>query len=697
MAGPDALIELTDATLVRGGARVLHGATLRIHAGEHTAILGPNGAGKSSLIRMLTLEDRPLRQDEGVSLRLFGQDRFDVEEIRRRLGVVTGDLDATFGLGTSGGRLTGLHVTASGLFGSQGVFAHHQISDEMWSRARDALRRVDVEHLAARALNQMSTGERRRVVIARALVTAPDVLVLDEPTAGLDIVARHQFLDAMSRLADAGTTVVLVTHHVEEILPATQQVALLQSGRIVYTGPPAEALTAQRLSSLFEAPITVERSGRYFHVRMAGSSNDCEIPIPDPRSPIPDPVPAGSWPSPITAASVAAGSLRLSAVSVDGDDVYWLEGRPTEGGRQVLVRRSAEGAVGDVTPAPFNVRTRVHEYGGGAYLADSGAVWFSNFSDGRVYRVAVVDGGTGDGEAVDGAVPRAVTGAAACQYADFAPDSIRDRIVCVREDHTVEGREARTEIIAIAADGSTTVLASGRDFYSNPRVDRDGTMMTWLCWDHPQMPWDGTELWVADVDADGALANERRLAGGVNESIYGPGWTPDGTVLFASDRTGWWQLYRWTPGGDVSPLIVNPPAESEFGKPQWVFGTATWACAEPSQVVVTFARRGVWYLGVVSTASGTLRMLDTGFEPQDWLVATSSHALLVAASPTRPAVVMRVRLVDAHVEVLKVSSESVPEAGYLSVGEAIEFPTAGGRTAHAFYYSCQGVGGAFIF
>lgn len=271
VTGPP-LVEITDATLIRGGVPVLDRVSLSIHRGQHTAVLGPNGAGKSSLIRMLTLDDRPRWNDGGPSLRLFGAASWDVEALRRRLGVVTGDLDTTFGQGTSGGRISGLHAACSGIFGSQGVFAHHTATDADWDRAREALRRVDAGHLAHRPLNELSTGERRRILIARALVTDPDVLVLDEPTAGLDIVARHHFLDAMARLANQGTTVVLVTHHVEEIFPGMQQVVLIGSGRVVFAGTPAEALTAPRLSALFGGPVTVDHSGGYFHVRAVRTS-----------------------------------------------------------------------------------------------------------------------------------------------------------------------------------------------------------------------------------------------------------------------------------------------------------------------------------------------------------------------------------------------------------------------------------------
>ena len=268
------LVELVDGTLIRGGARVLAGMSLVIRPGEHTAILGPNGAGKSSLIRMFTLDDRPLRSNGAPSLRLFGRESWDVDELRRRLGVVTGDLDATFGLETSAGRVSAQDVALSGLFGSQGVFAHHEVTDGLRARARDALARVDALHLAERPLRELSAGERRRVLIARALVTNPDALVLDEPTSGLDLVARHRFMDAVSRLARQGTTVILVTHHVEEIIPDTRQVILLREGRVAFAGPCEQALTSGRLSELFGAPLTVERSGDYYHVRLARASHE---------------------------------------------------------------------------------------------------------------------------------------------------------------------------------------------------------------------------------------------------------------------------------------------------------------------------------------------------------------------------------------------------------------------------------------
>jgi iron complex transport system ATP-binding protein len=262
------ILELKNATIVRGGIPVIQGMSLTVHAGEHTVILGPNGSGKSSLIRVLACEDRPMASEDGEPvLRLFGRERWDVIELRTRLGVVTGDLDTGFGIGTSGGRVSGQDVTLSGLLGSHGVFAHHDVTDAMRERARLALARVEASHLAAKPLNEMSAGERRRVLIARALITRPGALLLDEPTSGLDLVARHRFMQSVRRLAVEGTTVILVTHHVDEIIPETRRVVLLQGGRIVCDAPPDVALTSARLSDVFGGPLEVERGGGYFQVK----------------------------------------------------------------------------------------------------------------------------------------------------------------------------------------------------------------------------------------------------------------------------------------------------------------------------------------------------------------------------------------------------------------------------------------------
>lgn len=270
--GGEPILQLREATLIRGGTCVLDRLSLTIHRDEHTAILGPNGAGKTSLMRMLMLEDRPLNHvDAPPPLLLFGRERWDLMDLRRHLGVVSGDFEADFGRWTSRGRVSGLEAAISGLFGSEGIFAHQEVTAGMWTRARTALERVQALHLAAKPLTQMSAGERRRVLIARALVTQPDALLLDEPTTGLDFVARHRFMESVRRLAQSGTTVILVTHHVEEIIPEISRVVLLRDGRIAFDGATAEALTSERLGAVYGGTLTVDRAGAYYYVRVGGS------------------------------------------------------------------------------------------------------------------------------------------------------------------------------------------------------------------------------------------------------------------------------------------------------------------------------------------------------------------------------------------------------------------------------------------
>ena len=268
MAG-EPVLELSDATVVLGGARVLDRVTLAIAAGEHTAILGPNGAGKSTFIELLTLQHYPLPTGNGTPpIRVFGRDRWDVFALRTHLGIVSADLHDRFVQGNSNGTIAGVDAVVSGFFASQGVFAHQRVTDAMRRQASDALERVGAAHLAARRLDTLSTGEARRVLIARALVHGPQVLVLDEPTRGLDIVARHDFLERVRAIARQGTTIVLVTHHVDEIIPEINRVVLLKGGRVARDGRKSEVLTSAALGDAFDAPLVVSEAGGYYHVRV---------------------------------------------------------------------------------------------------------------------------------------------------------------------------------------------------------------------------------------------------------------------------------------------------------------------------------------------------------------------------------------------------------------------------------------------
>ncbi|NIR47426.1 S9 family peptidase, partial [candidate division KSB1 bacterium] len=246
----------------------------------------------------------------------------------------------------------------------------------------------------------------------------------------------------------------------------------------------------------------------------------------------PKTAPYGSWKSPITSDMIVAGAVKLQEIALDGKDIYWLERRPQEAGRNVIVKYTAKGDMIDVTPQPFNVRTRVHEYGGAAFLVHESQIYFSNYEDQRIYRH------TPDSD------PEPITSEGPFWYADGVIDVARNRLICVREDHSQSERDAINTIVGIKLDQSHAgdVLESGNDFYSNPRVSPDGSKLAWLTWNHPNMPWDGTELWVAHIQLDGSLKKPQKIAGGTDESIFQPEWSPDGILYFVSDRTGWWNL-----------------------------------------------------------------------------------------------------------------------------------------------------------
>ena len=375
--------------------------------------------------------------------------------------------------------------------------------------------------------------------------------------------------------------------------------------------------------------------------------------------------PYGSWPSPLTASRVTAGALRLDHVQLDGEDVYWVEGRASEGGRYVIVRRTADGAIIDVTPTVFNVRTRVHEYGGAAYTVDRGTIYFANFADQRIYRQRA------------GAVPEPIT-AEGGFYADFRVDRTRDRLISVREDHSKAG-EAINTIVAIG--GGETVLVSGADFYSDPIVSPDGASLAWLQWHHPNMPWDGTELCVARFETDGTLGPARTIAGGATESIFQPEWSPDGTLYFVSDRSGWWNLHRLL-NGEVE--VVHAMAV-EFGKPQWTFSMVTYAFMSAERIAATYTQGGRWQLALIDTRSRTCTPVPLPVQPLESIHATADAIYFIGGSATEANAITRLALADRSTEVLRSASAERIEPAWISVPEAITF-TAAGRDVHAFYY-----------
>lgn len=381
----------------------------------------------------------------------------------------------------------------------------------------------------------------------------------------------------------------------------------------------------------------------------------------------------GSWLSPITSDFIVAGSVGLGQIALEGQDIYWIEMRPSEGGRYALVTRSAEGETRDVTPAGFNVRTRVHEYGGGAFIVSNGTVYFSNFSDRRIYRQS------------PGGEPQPVTPEANMDYADYAIDVKRGRLICVREDHTTAGEAVNTVVsIDVEKGEDVRVLASGEDFYSTPRLSPDGQKLCWLSWNHPNMPWDGTELWVAQVNADGSLGESKRVAGGVEESIFQPQWSPEGSLYFVSDRSGWWNLYRWQSPEDGVESICEMAAE--FGVPQWVFGMSTYGFAARNRIICTYTERGIWHLASFETATGVLQTIETPYTSISSLQVASDRVAFIGGSATEPTAIAQFDLGTGKLEVLRTSIHLNLDRAYLSEPQPVEFPTENGLTAYGIFY-----------
>ena len=380
----------------------------------------------------------------------------------------------------------------------------------------------------------------------------------------------------------------------------------------------------------------------------------------------------GFWQSPITADLVAGKSIRLNEPILDGGAVYWLEGRPSEGGRTVLVCRGRDGKVRDLRPSPSSVRTGVHEYGGGAYTVSEGTVYFSEARDRLLHRLNP-----------DGQV-HALTTESPQRYADLEFDTVRERLIAVCEDHSQPGREAQQSLVAIHCGSDTQPvrsLLSGSDFYSNPRVSPDGTRLCWLQWQHPNMPWDGTELWVGSLGADGELRNRERVAGGKSESIFQPEWSPTADLHFVSDRTGYWNLYRWA--GNSEPLHER---RAEFGLPQWVFRMSTYGFADDGRILATFCENGRWSLGLLDGRS-ELEPVDVPYSQIDAVTVRGSEAVFRAASPTQAPALVRMDLNSRQIETLRESAE-IPESvdRFFSIPSSEYFPSSNGAKVHAFLY-----------
>jgi len=382
--------------------------------------------------------------------------------------------------------------------------------------------------------------------------------------------------------------------------------------------------------------------------------------------------PFGSWKSELSAEELAAASVRFGQIAIAGTSIFSSEGRPGEGGRNVVVECDAAGSCRDLNPAPFDVRTRVHEYGGGAFVVSAeGELFFSHDADQRIYRMR------------RGEAPRPVTRGGAFRYADAVLDGARDRLLAVREDHSAPGEAVNTVVAIALGSGEETVLASGHDFFSNPRLSPDGLRLAWLSWDHPRMPWQGSDLWLASLDATGRPAQVRHVAGGETESVFQPEWSPAGELHFASDRSGWWNLCRER-AGRIEPL---QPMAAEFGEPQWQFAMSMYGFEADGGIVCLYEQGGRSHLARIDARSGAFAEIETPYCSLRELHVGAGFMVCLAASEREAEALVRFDLARSSFAVLRRASETVYAPAGLSIAEAIEFPTEGGRSAHAFFYA----------
>jgi dipeptidyl aminopeptidase/acylaminoacyl peptidase len=400
--------------------------------------------------------------------------------------------------------------------------------------------------------------------------------------------------------------------------------------------------------------------------------------------------PYGSWPSPITSSLIAEESIGFGEVKLDGNDVYWLEVRPRDHGRWVVVRRAlAGGKATDLIRSPFSARTRAHEYGGGAWTISEGTLYFSNDevrpgreADGRLYRIRP------HGKAV------ALVPQGNWRYADGTVDRTRARWLGVREDHTDINAEYPTATI-VAVDltrrnrAPATVLIAGHDFFSSPRLAPNGRALAWLAWDHPNMPWHGTKLYLSELDDDSKPCGTAILvAGSENESIFQPEWLPCGTgICFSSDRTGWWNLYIYDLASRTTRALM--PMSAEFGQAQWLFGLSSYGISGANQIVTAYIRNGLGHLGLIDSQSGGLETFELPFTEFNSVQTKGDNAVFLAGAPDRPMSVVLLNLRSRRYEVLKQATDILEDLRikrYLSTPEPVEFPTSGGATAFGFYY-----------
>ncbi|MFC2065266.1 alpha/beta hydrolase family protein [Chloroflexota bacterium] len=383
-------------------------------------------------------------------------------------------------------------------------------------------------------------------------------------------------------------------------------------------------------------------------------------------------LPYGSWKSPITTEMVAANSININEIKCDGDSVYWLENRPEESGRTVIMQYSSDGEVKNILPAGFNVRNRVHEYGGGSYTVFEGNLYFCNYEDQRIYSMK------------PGGEPEAITPAGKLRYADLEFDSVRQRIICVCEEHDQDENKVINSIVSISLDKdrSMETLIFGNDFYSNPRIGPDGSKMCWLAWDHPNMPWDGCELWMGSFDENGTINKPACLVGSKDESIFQPEWSPSGSLHFISDRSGWWNPYCYK----EEEIIQLFEQEAEYGLPQWVFGLSTYGFSGDSKLVCSINLSGKSELILLDSEQTKTATIDRSYCGYSSIEVCDHLLYFVGYSEDHPAELVCLNLETSKKSIIQKTSALKLDDEDISIPTEIRFPSMN-QLSYGNYYS----------
>ena len=380
-------------------------------------------------------------------------------------------------------------------------------------------------------------------------------------------------------------------------------------------------------------------------------------------------IPYGHWPSPISPELLTSQGVRISEPQAVGERIYWLESRPQEKGRSALVYEE-NGIRSDLLPIPHSIRTRAHEYGGASYLATAQAIFYVLDSDQRIYRYDPAS-----------KISHALTPEGAYRYADFYYDHNRGRLISVREDCTQDEHHPISTIIALdLSNGDIHTLAQGADFYSNPSLSPDGKQLSFLRWNHPQMPWDGTECVLLELDPPGNVVRTSIIAGSAYESIFQPQWSPAGELFFVSDRSNWWNIYRWD--GVTSHAICLQAAE--FATPQWVFGMSCYGFLSNTEILCCFSQQGFWQLGVINTQTLALTIIDADFRDISSIRCHNGKGYFIAAGAAQSAQLWC--YANATIAPLTANVQTI-DSHFFAAPQAVEFPTRDGDIAYGFFYA----------